>query len=274
MDKSFDIDRAMATFGFTLKEKEIYLTLLEYNQLTVLELSRKMDIKRPTLYRLLEQMTKKGFVEIKIDDKRTFYTAVDPIRLESIIIEKEEQLSDMKSSYKGFIGILDSLKAARSKESKVVFYRGKRGMEQAIIQEYRFEGSEVYALGVEKWYEVVGNKFAEMIRERIVEKKIKVFELKNDKIFEPTPPTLDTDWTTNKEYLFRHYYHRAISEKKLKINQDLVIYGDTIHFYGFKKREVFIIEIEDAELANMMKQMFIILWNSALKKDSFGGKRI
>ncbi len=267
-----DMDRALTLFGLEKKEKAVYLMLLEYGWLTVLELSRKIDIKRPTLYRILEQMVQKGTVEMRSDDKKTYYCASNPDQLGSIILEKEQQLANLKSVYPGLIEELKRLQANKEKETNVIFYRGKRGLEYALIQEFNHKEKEIFILDVEKWYKTVDNKFAESIRERIVGNNLKIFELQNKDKTAIVPPSGKVDWTENKKYLFNHYYHRVISQKILEIRQDFVLFGDKIHFYGFKKHEIFVIEIQDHDLSQMLRQIFILLWNQAKKIDGFAGK--
>src|SRR3989344_4273128 len=91
------LEHNLEQFGFSLSESQVYLTLLECGWVTVLDLSRKITIKRPTLYRIIEELVRKGMIEVKIGDKTTYYTASNPDQLTSIIIEKEQKLADIKA---------------------------------------------------------------------------------------------------------------------------------------------------------------------------------
>ena len=277
MDKSNNpthLEHKLEPFGFTRNESQVYLTLLENGWLTVLDLSRKVDIKRPTLYRIIEDLVKKGMLEVKIGDKTTFYTASNPDQLTTIISEKEQQLADIKNMSFPLINELNILKHANPQETDVVFYRGKRGFEYAQIQEFRKQDDQVYIFDTGRWWGVVKDTFAESIRQRIVDNHIILRELQNETAYKPILKSLETNWTKNKQYLAHHYYHRFLPRKILSIAQDIVVFDNMIHFFGIKSKELFVIEVKDDDLAQMFRQLFKIFWNSAQKNDVCKGKNL
>lgn len=268
------LDKKLISFGFTTSEVVVYLTLIQNGWLTVLELSRKISIKRPTLYRIIETMVRKGMLEVKLGDKTTYYSASNPDQLSSVVSEKEQELKDIKSVYGDIVDSLKLLAQKKAKETDVMFYRDKRGIEYAVIQECRKQGDEVYILDVSKWYKVTKDTFAEEIRERMVKNNIRVFELQNEDLFTPIPTSGEVDWTKNKNYMQKNYLHRLLPRKLMHITQDLVLFDDSIQFFGYKKGELFVIEIKDEDLSSMLRQNFRLLWNMAQKKDRFGGKNL
>ena len=76
------------------KRPKLYVASLELGPATVLELSRKSGIKRPTAYVLLEEMIAKGWVEKSIKDRTIIFSAKDPSYLLTAIQEKEQTLKE------------------------------------------------------------------------------------------------------------------------------------------------------------------------------------
>lgn len=268
------LDKSLISFGFSPEEAMVYLVLLQNGWLTVLELSRKINIKRPTLYRMIETLVRRGVLEVKLGDKTTYYTASNPDQLSSVISEKEQELKDIKTVYNEIVQSLSLLQQKKTKETDVMFYRDKRGIEYAVIQECRKQGDEVYILDTSKWYKVTKDTFAEEIRERMVKNNIRIFELQNEQLFTPIPPSGEVGWTKNKSYMQTNYLHRLLPKRLIHISQDMVLFDDSIQFFGYKKGELFVIEIKDEDLSSMLRQNFRLLWNMALKKDRYGGKNL
>ena len=274
MDKQTNpthLEHNLELFGLSASEAQVYLTLLECGWVTVLDLSRKIAIKRPTLYRIIEELVKKGMIEVKIGDKTTYYTAASPDQLTTLITEKEQKLADIKTLSLPLINELKILKQIRPQETDVIFYRGKRGMEYALIQEFKEQNGTVFIFDTDRWWGIVKDKFSGSIRERIVDNNITLYEFHNEVVYQPIPKSLEVSWTKNKQYLAHHYFHRLLPKKVLDITQDIVIFNDTTHFYGVKSKELFVIEIKDSDLAEMFKCMFKMYWNMAKKNDNRGG---
>lgn len=67
--------------GLNEKEAQIYLSLLELGKATVLSVSKRSGIKRPTAYLVLESLVEKGFVSRIIKGKKTFFSSQNPKKL-------------------------------------------------------------------------------------------------------------------------------------------------------------------------------------------------
>ncbi len=66
-------EQFLQELGLSDKEAAIYLALLQYESATVIQLSAKTKIKRPTVYVVLETLSKKGLVaEAKVGKKTEF----------------------------------------------------------------------------------------------------------------------------------------------------------------------------------------------------------
>ena len=67
--------------GLTSKETILYETLLKEGEKTPAELSKQLDIKRPTVYKCLNELKEKGLVEISTSKSQLTYSPAPPTKL-------------------------------------------------------------------------------------------------------------------------------------------------------------------------------------------------
>ena len=249
------LDILLKNFGLNSKQILLYLTLLKRGRLTNLEIARNSGINRTTVYRYLEELKEIGLVEEVLDEHTTYAQAVDPTRLQLIIEQKEADLNKLKLSLPLLINELSVLKETEIPSTKVVYFPGKKGLQQLLWNTLKSKEEKV-GLGYLNWNDGVGIEFAEKLREEYAIRKIYAKEISND---------FDTDvpYTYIKEYLEKYYQYRVIPREKLEIKHDTYIYNDVFAFYHIYKGELFGVEIHNAEIAKTQKQMFDILWDQA-----------
>lgn len=78
-------EKFLEELGLSDKESKVYLALLEVETDSVIDLAKKTDINRTTIYPVLESLSKKGLIsEVKVD-KKIRYAAESPERLETYV---------------------------------------------------------------------------------------------------------------------------------------------------------------------------------------------
>ncbi len=82
-------------FGLNTYEAKSYLSLLERNRLTAVEVSRIAGIPRAKVYETLENLTSRGFCHT-IPGKVKKYEAVNPVALKDIFIQMEREKLELK----------------------------------------------------------------------------------------------------------------------------------------------------------------------------------
>lgn len=266
------IQKSLEKFGLVGREGEIFCLLIKNEWSTVLGLSKRCEINRTTIYRVLESLEKKGFVQVQIDDKTTYYRAVDLKRFDDVIAEKKNNVNELEEELKTLkseIGILSSL---GNNKTSVQFYRGINGLKSLVWKTTKKDNEKLFWFGKNDWYEQLGEKFADRVREEKCLRKIKSYELQNRGDDEPIPNNFKVSWTNNVEYLKKYYFHRQIDGSIFKIYKDLLIRDEGIALFSFSDDEVVGIEISNKDYSDMFKQVFISNWNRAKSIDSFGGE--
>jgi sugar-specific transcriptional regulator TrmB len=107
--------------GLSKKEFEAYQGLLGLKKATVLELSNISNINRPTLYRLLKKLIKKGLISEIYEGKKHFYIAEKPEQLIKFINRQKQKIKKVLPE------LLD-LEEEATERPKIKFYEGKEGI--------------------------------------------------------------------------------------------------------------------------------------------------
>lgn len=114
--------------GLEEKEASVYLALLSLQTATAYEIAQHCDVKKPTVYVILEELRKKGLALKTPNAKKTLFAAIDPIEY------VQEQERRVKATY----AALPKLRAlGQGSPSGVYVFNGLDGMKQAM--DYKFE---------------------------------------------------------------------------------------------------------------------------------------
>ena len=70
--------KILTDIGFSKKEADIYIALLELGETAPSIIAKKTDIKRPTVYITLENLKKRGIVSHKKKKNALYYSAINP----------------------------------------------------------------------------------------------------------------------------------------------------------------------------------------------------
>src|SRR3989344_3206057 len=118
----------LKTLGLSENEAKVYLAMLELGPASVMEISQKSGINRPTAYVQIESLKKLGLVSTQTKGKKQLFIAESPDQLEFVL---DRQASELKRKQSELNKILpDLLNAYRSSgtEPQVRFFEGKEGI--------------------------------------------------------------------------------------------------------------------------------------------------
>lgn len=147
------------SLGFTPKETEVYLALIEFGNQPASLIAKKTGYPKSTVLFLFDNLLKKGYIR-KSNKGRIQYFYASPKDLK---IAKEKQLDGEKKALNDAIPLLEEFKTPFSSEPKVTFYEGVEGCKKAysMLLESSTEVLEFGAHGdlVEKFGEDFMNDF-------------------------------------------------------------------------------------------------------------------
>ncbi|MEW5805453.1 MAG: helix-turn-helix domain-containing protein [Patescibacteria group bacterium] len=257
-DRNIKINRFFLNLDLNQDEASVYLSLLEQEVLSVLELARKTNIPRTNIYRILERLKNLGLVEEIIDQKRTLAKASNFSHLEWLIAERKQKAKNLELALPEIKNILKKQRSVKQGETKVVFYRGKNGIKQLLWNSLKTK--EVAGYAFLSYEDSTDKKFAQQFREERWRRKIKIRDLisDNDKYLSRKNLLL-----IKQSPVFQYYQARYLPASRININHDLIIYSDTIAFYQWLDEEIFGVEIRNQSITKLQKQIFEMLWPMA-----------
>src|SRR3989338_11613851 len=88
-----EVEFILREYGLSHKEINVYLSLLQTGISSVNRISNKSQIQRTTTYDVLKSLKEKGLVSFVTKNKKTFFEAVHPSKLISILREKQNKIN-------------------------------------------------------------------------------------------------------------------------------------------------------------------------------------
>lgn len=240
------IKETLASLGLTKNEVEIYLTLLNANELSVNEIGTKSGLHRQVCYDALDRLLEKGFVSYIVKDSKKFYKALSPDKILTYLDNKKDEVNSILPQLKG-------LYVTENEETDVEVIKGKmviRTIYNDIIKSLKEQGGEMLAMGIEE------TKFIEFddiaIKQYI--NRMKKLKLKERLLARETAEI---------------FYEGPQSEYRLL--PDELFNPNPTHIYGDKiaiivwGNPVFGIIIRSRQIADANRKYFQILWKIAKK---------
>lgn len=257
--KNAIISEFLKWLGLNEKEILIYQALNQHGELSILQLSRILQLPRTNVYRKIENMKAQGIVDEVVDEYSTRIRAANWEEIEFLYNQKRREYEQYKKLLPQIKNTIIDLTQTADKFTKVLYYRGKEGIArmswQALYTKDEFRG---YTF--RQYAEILEKKETERFRDRWKETGKFGREIYSDEQLESVKenPDLDTGHWENWET-------RYISPKILTINHQLDIYNDIVAIYRWHDNEIFGVQIINEKVANFQKQLFDLAWKQTQK---------
>ncbi len=238
MDKN--IKEVLKNLGFEDREIKIYFTLIVEQNLTALQISKKTEIDRTTIYDILERLMNKGIASSFIKNKTKHFKVLTPQKL---LIFFREKYSSLKS-------ILPTLNQISNKSKEIVkceLFQGKGGL-KSLIRDFVSTNVDYKTIGIRKEYEEILGFLTEQ----------SVLKLNKMKIKETAIIEKGAEFIPLENGVYRYI------DKKWLPPITTLIYNEVVIFFIWKK-PYFAIRIENKEFAKLQSEYFDLLWKVAKK---------
>lgn len=249
-----EIKQLLAVLGIKDNESKAYLALLKLQTASPHAIAKEAEIERTTIYKIMEELAKKGLASKTIHGSRISYTAEHPNKFKEIL--------ENQSSVAGqLIPLLVALQGAKGTKPVIKFYDDLPGMRRVLMDSLncREKFRRDFAL-VDNVTDILGTRFIHNQIDERVRKDVRVQSLRCKK--EALPPS-EKDWFLKKE---NKDVLREVRYLNIKTNFEpfISIYDHIVTVISSRK-ESFALVIESPEFAEAMKILFDIAWASAKK---------
>ena len=243
------INSILKQLGFSEKEIQVYLALLNLGPASVRSIAQQAQINRGTTYDILKSLIKRGLASYYHRDKHQYFLAEDPEKLKDYLDDKEKELETVKQQIKNVIPEMKSIYNKAGQKPVVRYYEGSTGI-KTILQDvlkvmteaedkeyYVYSSSDVRAY----LYQDFPNFAKERVRLRI---KVKAIAIGSGGALWGMD---ERRWLSKKEgsptYIII-YYKKVVL---ISLSRDKVPHG---------------VIIEDKSIFETQKMIFEFLWNN------------
>lgn len=247
------IKSLLKDLNFSEKEVAVYLALLELGSAKPLDIAKKTDLNRTTVYDLLESLMGKGLISKYNKGKSAFFNALEPDRLLTYLDrekeEKEKVIERQKKKVSELLPELISLQNIYTSKPQVRFFEGEKGMREAYEDTLTSKGMILAYANVETMHEGLPNFFPEYFKRRA---KNKIFI----RAIIPRNKLSVERVSFNQEEMRET---RFIPEG-MSFSPEINIYHNKILIASWKEKIAII--IESKELADLEKIKYNLLWEA------------
>jgi len=205
----------------------------------------------------LDELYEKGIIKHKLEDRGLRFGVQRPSDLSTVITDIEQKSEEMKEKLPGILSYISSLGISQNNTSEVLYYRGKKGLEQVTYNSTKAHGMLCIYEVSDTMDAFLDHDTSEKMRQKLVENNIFTKQLTNSKSIK--------EYTDVYEKVLNHWEVRYINPNKMKFRFEVMIYNDVYAMYSFENNDIFCVEIYNKNLATMQKELFDFVWGGARK---------
>jgi sugar-specific transcriptional regulator TrmB len=253
------IQENLKKLGFSDKEAEIYLTILEQGKTMPARISASTGINRTTVYSVIKGLLRKGVISEDITQKNHYLIALSAENLERLTMREEVNLKNKKNLISKTIEEIEAMPFGNQQYSipKIKFLE-EDDLENHLYTQLKtwdkscqkIDGTcwgfqdHSFAEKYKKWILWAGEKFPQM-QVNLLSNKSEIEEKMKGKIDEVRHIKF---WTKNANFTSSTW-----------------ILGDYLIMIVTDKKPNYLVEIHDAMLAHNMREVFKKIWKDAEK---------
>ena len=142
------IKRALRNFGLTEKEAEIYVFLAKYGVLSGGEISKLTKTHRPHMYRLLQNLQKKGVIQSTLESPVRYFSVPFEKILDENIKLKQEEATSLEKAKNGLLSDWKNIYSVKIEPDlgKFAVIEGNRKIYSKIYQMIKETKSQLSAI--------------------------------------------------------------------------------------------------------------------------------
>ncbi len=237
--------------GLSEKEALVYLVLLNEGSGTADTIAKHAGLNRSTTYVQLDVLMQLGLVSTYKVGKKTYFAAESPNNLDRLLQKQELELQSQKAEVQSLLPKLMRMFSATGERPVIRTYEGKEGLVTMRNEVIASAEDEVYiAVSYDDLYKVFTVDELMSFSTARAKKGIKSYTLYNkegESAIQVPPQEL-----------------RRVSKKDFPFTSDIYIHGNSVSISNTTGK-IFAVTIDNAEVAQTFKSLFMLAWQSAEK---------
>lgn len=242
--------------GLTENEILLYELLIKIGESPASRIVRETKLKRPTVYKSLSTLEKKGLITKKDIRKKIHFKPESPEKLLELADEQSKNLDRMRANLQSVLPMLGSEYILSTEKPIVRIYEGREGIKD-IYKDTLTEGKTIYAVEsleefdpeVWKW----ANEYYMKVRPRKnIHTNVIISSGRRAKLHR-----------TRDRVHFR--ITKEVPERKFPFKLEVDVYGDKVAFINYRTDHLLGIVVKHPLIAETMKAWFNLAWEGAQK---------
>jgi HTH-type transcriptional regulator, sugar sensing transcriptional regulator len=249
------LEKNLEKAGLSPKEVKIYLAGLKAGPVLASFLARKTGINRPNVYDNLKLLAKKGLVSTTGGKYSQRFVMEDPVNLERYLERKKKEVDKMKGFLKMAIPEVEVVINEKAGAPNVKFIDGEEGLKNAVLDSLKTENEEILAVvATQEFFGTLGIDFTKYYVEQRIKNNIKT-------------KTIRVKSHEDYEEKYFHEHEEQLRDMRyapenISFSESYFIYNNIVVYLSSQK-ENFGLVVESAEHAEMMRNMFGVLWEAS-----------
>jgi sugar-specific transcriptional regulator TrmB len=244
--KNKHLERILEDLGLTENESRIYLTSLSLGPSSILNIARSAEIRRTTVYTIIDALKKKGLIYIEPRGFKKVYVAEHPSKLTATLENKKR---DFEKHMPEFLGLYN----LQGKESTIKYYEGLESVKSiynTILDPMKPKDDYLVISDLQKFVDMDEKYFKKFLDKRI-KSKVKARLIATD----------SEQARYMKKYSQQMNHEMRILPKKSELSVDIMITPQKVSIFNLED-PLSGIGIENLTTIRAYKQMFEIMWHA------------
>jgi sugar-specific transcriptional regulator TrmB len=245
--KNEQLTEILKEIGLSENEARIYLTSLSLGPTTVLRIAKVSQIRRTTVYSVIETLKTKGLIHIKPIGLKQLYAAEHPDRLENIIEGKKRSLEKLLPEFTALYNL-------KGGESTVKYYEGLgavKNIYETILAPMKPGDDYLVISDLEKFFVKTDQKYFEDFLEKRIKSRVKARLIATD----------SERARYMKQYARNMNHEVRILPEGSKLSVDTMIVPQKVTIFNMDE-PISAVSIENKAMIDMHKELFEIIWRS------------
>jgi len=237
-------------FGLEEKETRVYLASLSLGPSTILKISKTSEVKRTTIYEIIDSLERKGLMKKEVHGFKTLYSAEHPERLENSIEVKRTLLGKILPELEGMYHL-------KGTESSIKYYSGLPSIKNIyndLLRDLKPHDFYYAISNIDEWQGLD----EEFFFGKHVEDRSKI-GITTKLLF------INSETAQKRKQTERNFNEEIkILPESSKFHVDLVVTPHKLVMFQLFEPKTAIV-IENKSIIEIQKQMFELIWNSLEK---------
>ncbi len=244
--------------GLTETESHIYELLVKIGEVPVSRVITESKLKRPTVYKALQSLERKGLVLMRDIHKKIHVKPESPARLQDLVNKQAEKVAEAKNNLIAFLPAL-VLNYTQSTDRPVVkMYEGLTGLKEIYEDTLRTAKPIVAILQSSE----VDPELHHWLTTIYVKKRTKAKV--HAKVLVASGPISGKYIEKSRE---EYRTTKQVDGKRFPFQHEINVYGDKVAIINFKKDEPLLgILIHHPRIATTMRAWFDLAWEGNQEK--------